>query len=235
MTSQQLGHTNSVTEVVIQLTDSTYPFVGVSQTEDCEVSLVRMLPHGAGEYSEFFSISGADPDRVVELAGANEHVRKTRLLSRNGNSGLFEFIVSTEIGACPAQELAELGAIPREITASGGKGRVTVEILPSDEPSEIVSAFLEDYPDAEMISKRQKRDGFSLFTENEIKGGIDGALTDRQKEVMLTAYEGGYYDFPRGKTGEELADELDIAQPTFCEILRTSERKMIGFVYDQCR
>ncbi|WP_239642048.1 helix-turn-helix domain-containing protein, partial [Natrinema versiforme] len=47
-------------------------------------------------------------------------------------------------------------------------------------------------------------------------------------EVLKAAFEAGYYDWPRGCSGEEVAAELGIASPTFSQhilsLIHISER-----------
>jgi hypothetical protein len=52
-------------------------------------------------------------------------------------------------------------------------------------------------------------------------------LTDRQREVVQTAYEMGYFDYPRGANASEVAEELDIRPSTFTEHLNTAQSKIL--------
>ena len=54
------------------------------------------------------------------------------------------------------------------------------------------------------------------------------ALTDRQKEVLLTAYERGYYDTPRRATYEDIAAELDCSASSVGQILRRTEAALVS-------
>lgn len=54
------------------------------------------------------------------------------------------------------------------------------------------------------------------------------ALTDRQREVVETAYGLGYYDVPRAATAEAVADELDLDPSTVSEHLQRAERNIVG-------
>lgn len=54
-----------------------------------------------------------------------------------------------------------------------------------------------------------------------------GTLTGRQREVVRTAAELGYYENPRGGTQEEVADALDVASSTVAEHLRKAESKLV--------
>lgn len=52
-------------------------------------------------------------------------------------------------------------------------------------------------------------------------------LTDRQREVLETAHEMGYYDHPKRANATEVADELGITQPTFTEHIAAAQRKLL--------
>ena len=65
-------------------------------------------------------------------------------------------------------------------------------------------------------------------------GGYDGGerplaeLTDRQREVVETAYEAGYYEVPREATAAEVAAELDLDASTVVEHLQRAERNLMS-------
>lgn len=52
-------------------------------------------------------------------------------------------------------------------------------------------------------------------------------LTARQREVLETAYEMGYFEYPRDVSAEAVAAELDVATPTFTEHLAAAHRKLL--------
>jgi predicted DNA binding protein len=57
-------------------------------------------------------------------------------------------------------------------------------------------------------------------------------LTDRQEEVMRTAYEAGFFESPRESSGNDVADLLGVSQPTVNRHLRRGERKLLELVFD---
>lgn len=57
---------------------------------------------------------------------------------------------------------------------------------------------------------------------------MDGALlTDRQQEALLTAFEAGYYDTPRGASQSVVADALGITKATCSDLLHRAEGKLV--------
>lgn len=55
-------------------------------------------------------------------------------------------------------------------------------------------------------------------------------LTFRQVEVLIKAFEMGYYDNTQDLTMEQIGDELDLTSATVCEHLNNAENKIISDV-----
>lgn len=58
-------------------------------------------------------------------------------------------------------------------------------------------------------------------------------LTDRQQDVLQTAYHAGYFDEDRKRTGKEIAESLGIAQPTFSRHVRAAQRNLLAAIWDR--
>jgi predicted DNA binding protein len=48
---------------------------------------------------------------------------------------------------------------------------------------------------------------------------------------LSVAFEAGYYDWPRGCTGEDVAEELGITSATFSEQIHAAERNLLSAVF----
>ncbi len=53
------------------------------------------------------------------------------------------------------------------------------------------------------------------------------ALTDRQREVLRTAYDMGYFEYPRESNATEVAGELGISPSTLAEHLAAAQGKLL--------
>jgi len=62
---------------------------------------------------------------------------------------------------------------------------------------------------------------------------LEDELTEKQRAALETAYFAGYFDWPRGSTGEEIAERLGIAPATFNQHLRTAERKFFNSMFGE--
>jgi DNA-binding CsgD family transcriptional regulator len=56
------------------------------------------------------------------------------------------------------------------------------------------------------------------------------ALTEKQRQVIMTAYSKGYFDFPRRIKSRELADLLGIKKPTLVQHLRKAEKTILDSI-----
>jgi len=216
-----------VSEVEFALQNPKYPFVGLSEEENCTVELVRMIPRDNDRYAEFFNVSGAAPRRVFTLVEEYNAVEAS-LLSAYNDDALFEFLVSD---GCPAQRLGTLGGLPRTASAADGEGRIVAEIPPQYDTGSVVDGFLDAYPDAELTGKREKGDIEPMFSGGAYQQLLSTQLTEKQREVVRTAFESGYYDWPRGATGEEVAAELGITSATFSEQIQAAERNLLSALF----
>lgn len=57
-------------------------------------------------------------------------------------------------------------------------------------------------------------------------------LTARQQEVLQTAYEMGYFDYPKGANATDVADELGVARSTFTEHLAAAQTKLMNAILE---
>ncbi|MFC6785259.1 bacterio-opsin activator domain-containing protein [Halobaculum halobium] len=218
-----------VLEVEFRFGESAYPFVRASAAADCTLELAELLPRSDGEYAEYFNVIDARPEEIEPLAAEHEGT-EVSVIETYADGGLFEFVVSH---GCPARRLAELGALPRTVRGTNGRGSIVAEIPSEADAPAIVATFLEETPEATLRSKRSKASMMPLLSRGTLHRTLAERLTDRQREVLRTAFEAGYYDWPRGCTGEEVAAELDIASATFSEHVHAAERTLIASMLNE--
>lgn len=53
-------------------------------------------------------------------------------------------------------------------------------------------------------------------------------LSERQREVFELARDSGYYEWPRGVSADDLAEEIGVSRATLLEHLRKAEAKLLG-------
>lgn len=220
---------SSVTEVEFVARETSHPFVQASVVEDCVVELAEMLPRSDCRYSEFFTVDGATPSAVRDAIPNRSSIDVT-VLRETDSGGLVEFVVSDR---CPAVRLAKLGAYPRVVRGVDGRGRVAAEIPPERDDHAVVEPFLRDNPSFGLKRKRDKEAISPRFTSESFQRIVAERLTERQREVMQTAYQAGYYDWPRQCAGTDVAESLDITSATFSQHIHAAERKVLAVLFDE--
>lgn len=67
----------------------------------------------------------------------------------------------------------------------------------------------------------------SLYQETGRANGATASLTSNQYEALITAYESGYFDVPRGASQPDVAAQLDIASQSVSERLRRGTKTLV--------
>jgi predicted DNA binding protein len=83
----------------------------------------------------------------------------------------------------------------------------------------------------EVVAKREVER--SVQSTETFKRELEDKLTNRQRDVLETAFVSGYFDWPRGSTAEEVAESLGISAPTFHEHLRAGEQKLMATFFEE--
>lgn len=229
MASSSTRAAETPVEVEFTIRDRDCFFVGVSATESCHLSLEHLVRRSDGRLLEFFSVSGTDPDRVLARAAETDAIDRAWLVGRGGEEALCGFVVS---GSCVTTTLADSGAVTRSVSATCGDGRVVAAVPPAVSVREVVETFQSRHADTDLLARRDSVRPMPVRTERGARAALTDRLTDKQLEVLRTAFLHGYFDWPRGSTAEECADALDIAQPTFSQHVRSAQQKVFAALFD---
>ncbi|WP_435182013.1 bacterio-opsin activator domain-containing protein [Halorussus sp. AFM4] len=222
---------NAVVEVEFEVRDPAYPLVAIPARTGCRARVQQIVPRSQNSYAIFYSVEGADPEEIVALLADSEGV-EGHVVTRGDEEGIVEVRVRD-----PEEHfvvaLTEAGAIPTDLWSADGAAHIVAEIPGMYSVQEVVEAFTAAHPSVEVVAQRQKGHTAPLFTRREFQRAVDEALTPRQREVVVAAYAGGYYDWPRRKSGEEIAAELGISLATFSQHVRKAEQKILALVFEE--
>jgi len=206
--------------------DETEPFfVDLSRRLDASFVHVGTVARDDGPTTLFFE-TGADPDAVSDaLDGRTDEVSVTPVTTGDGRSVL-EFTVASS----PLVDLLlDRGGRITDMRATGGVGEVTVEIPPEAQPRSVVEAIEDRFAGADLRAYREHER--PADTRQDVRARIDDLLTDRQETALQTAIVGGFFEWPRDSTGEDLAVTMDIGRSTFHQHLRAAQRKVFEELY----
>jgi PAS domain S-box-containing protein len=220
--------TDRVIEMELSLAAEELFFGEVARQLDCTLGYEGTLYEDDGSVVMLFVAEDVDPERVVEVAAGAAGVRSASHVSDGESGGVFEFAVDSPP---VVSALAERGAETTDITASPAGVEVTLELPASADPRTVVEHLGERYPSTELLARREHERPEQ--TKQDLVTDIEESLTARQELALRKAYLGGFFDWPRDVSGEELAASMDISPSTYHQHLRTAERKVLAAVFEE--
>ena len=117
---------------------------------------------------------------------------------------------------------AELGVRVLDVKSGDGGWVIRAQMLSRDPLIEFRTACVE-----KGISFRVRQ----LYDADPSDDSTNVRLTGRQRDTVLTAYECGYYDVPRGISQGELAEKLDISTSAISQQLRRATGQLIASTF----
>ena len=221
---------DTVVELKLTVHDSGGPLPRLATATGAEIRVRGTVPKADGRTRVFVTVGGVAADEFRAAATAAEDVEHvTPIEGANGDDDTdrFELVVA---GRTMPATIVALGAAAERITVRDGTSELVVELPQSLSVRTFVDRLESTYSDTELNARRDKtrvdRDGPA------VQSVLTEGMTDRQREVLQTAYFSGYFDWPRERTGEEVAASLGITQSTFNNHLRTAERKLLNRLLD---
>lgn len=124
------------------------------------------------------------------------------------------------------------GGTLRTFVAADDETRATIEVPESVEVRELLSGLNRRGFSASMVARREQSTTQPTI-DVAARNALLAELTDRQQEVVQTAYHGGYFEWPRHTNGDELADSLEISPPAFHKHVRAVEQKLFATIFDE--
>jgi PAS domain S-box-containing protein len=188
-----------------------------SGAADCTLAVDGLAPAGDDSLVLYCRTDEAGADAVAAL----ETEPPVETVRRVGDT-LLECRLA---GGSLAFPLYEYGAELASARATGGQCTAVARVPGDADVRTVVERVQADFPDAELRAKRTEG---TDAAEHPTPGDLFDDLTDRQREVVETAYSAGYFEWPRDATAEEVADDLDISSPTLHNHLRKAQNALLG-------
>ncbi|TYL38865.1 histidine kinase [Natronococcus pandeyae] len=118
------------------------------------------------------------------------------------------------------------GGTLREFVSEAGQNRAIVDVPNGVEIREVLSDINRRGLSASMVARREQASSGVSALDAPARNAMLDRLTTRQQEVLRTAYHGGFFEWPRQTTGEEIAASLNISPPAFHKHIRAVEQKI---------
>lgn len=190
------------------------PIAATSSTVETaidQVSTSVSLPGSEGSVTEFLAPTEAsEPPGVEPIFSYGKQT-----LYRTAHDGEER---------CPCECLGRYGCPVHRYVAEDGELTLVFHAPDFETLQTIVGELRERYPPVDV--QRLLQPPLEGTPEDRVFVNR-GRLTDRQLEVLETAYRMGYFERPKQANATEIADHLGIAQSTFTEHLMSAQRKLL--------
>lgn len=220
--------TDSVVEVEVTLGNEGLFFGDIAREFDCTLTYEGSLYEDRGAVTMLFVVEGADTEAVVAAANGHDGVQTVTNVSQSEDGSVVEFTVDEPP---VVSELAERGVETTSITATGGEVRITLEMPASEDARAVIEQLTEQYPSTNLVARRERERREQ--TKQELVADIEERLTSRQELALQKAYLGGFFDWPRNISGEDLAESMEISPSTYHQHLRAAERKVLAELFEE--
>ncbi|WP_136602620.1 helix-turn-helix domain-containing protein [Salinigranum halophilum] len=209
---------------------------------------------GSGIRAEV-GVTGRSVCRIVEASTSVDVVSVSRSASSTTNEVAVEFTADSEPAAVDATEVFSYDgrsiyrferparpepACPCNLIECNGypvrhtevnAGTVVLTFVAEDIESlrDVITALKDRYD----VSLRYLTRSATVSEGSDLVFVDRSVLTERQREVLETAHEMGYFDHPKRANAEEVADTLEINASTFAEHVSAAQSKLLETILEE--
>jgi len=217
--------TTSMTRVELAVDDPSFVLSRLARDAECTLSYHGGVQQTAEGSYVFVTVDDAPVETVADAAAELVAVDDAQPIGADGSGGVLRLKLAEPFLAL---ELADHGAVFREATADPSATTLVVDVPGSIDVRTVTQLVGGAFSDVELRAKQS----IDQASERTLYARVLDELTDRQLEVVQTAYYSGYFQSPRDSTGEDVAATLDISPPAFYQHVRAAQRKLFAALFD---
>lgn len=215
---------DTVTELEFRLTDA-FRTLGVEPIGDGRIDFDRTVQVDDNVFLQYGTVDEEVIDTFRAMVPQIPHFEELSVLDGDG-SRRFELRLSNPPAA---SAIAEYGGHIQRAAIENDEFYLAVHLPPSVPARQLIGTVHDIYPGTQLLSRRQiTRDDESL---EPVFTAITRELTDRQRTVLEAATYSGFFEWPRESAGEDVAESLGIASPTFSQHLRKAQKKVFTALF----
>jgi predicted DNA binding protein len=225
--TKQTLRADNVVELTITIRGFEGLLIRLARDIEADIHFDGLVGHSNTASHLFFTIDETNPDNIVSQAEDIRDISEIQVVRDTEEECTFKATVTEPT---LASRILEHQAVIRSLTVTDTEATVVVDLPAPTEIREFLDRLRQTYSEIELVS-RQTRDR-PIKTNQELRDAIGERLTERQWEIIETAYRSGFFESPREQTGKQISAALDISQSTFTHHLREAERRLCELVFD---
>ncbi|RRJ30519.1 bacterio-opsin activator domain-containing protein [Halocatena pleomorpha] len=212
---------DTVTELTFGIDSAKAPLPATAAALSCTFELNGVVPVEEGILC-YVVAHDTTPDAVFDRTDAADAVINGRFVGENNTECLLELTLRRS----PIRTFTEAGGRVQSYTVDPKRGQLVGEVSTDADVRGVVETLTDAFPGVYLKAKQQGERTVTTDT------GLAETLTDRQAAVLRSAYFGGYFEWPRDSTAEELADSLGVSSPTLHHHLRIAQQKLLRTIIE---
>ncbi|MBV0902873.1 bacterio-opsin activator domain-containing protein [Haloarcula salina] len=218
--------TTSMTRVEFTVDDPSFVLSRLAQNAECSLSYQGGIQQSTEGNYVFVTVDDGTVGDVAAAASELVGVDEVQQISADGEGGVLRLRLTQPFLAL---ELADHGAVFREAIADPTTTTLVIDIPVSMDVRTITQLVQDTFAGVELRAKKT----LDQTAEHTLYSKFLDSVTDRQLEVLQTAYYSGYFESPRESTGEDVAETLGISPPAFYQHARTVQRKLFRALFEE--
>lgn len=222
-----------ITELEVVCRDDAEPLSAIAHRLGRRIDIRAVIPRSSGGSTVFCSVPeaevDADTDAVRETVGSLPAVDAVSIADRGHGATVLEIGLAESAEPSVARTIADHGGVLRSLAPVDDRTRLAIDLGEPISVRSFLRALEAVHPGTELVARRN-RDRPPRATRPFETLAAD--LSERQRRTLEAAYYGGFFEWPREHTGEEVAESLGVSQPTFSRHLRIAQRKLFALLFD---
>ena len=221
MEQTALLQSEQTVELEFEIRDPTNLFFELAAEVECDLELEGVVSKPDESALVFVNCVSDQQEKVLQATDRLDGIEGANILERADDT-----LVQLQVADHPLTTvLSDRGFMLRKLWAEDDtRGRLTIEVPGTTDTRQAVNLISSQYQEAQLLAKHDTESSSELG-DSSAKNILE-SLTPRQREVIETAYQCGYFDSPRSVTGGETAEMLDLSSATFHQHIRKVEKKL---------
>jgi len=221
MEQTALLQSEQAVELEFEIRDPTNLFFELAAEVECDLELEGVVSKPDESALAFVNCVSDQQEKVLQATDRLDGIEGANILERADDT-----LVQLQVADHPLTTvLSDRGFMLRKLWAEDDtRGRLTIEVPGTTDTRQAVNLISSQYQEAQLLAKHDTESSSEL--DDSSATDILESLTPRQREVIETAYQCGYFNSPRSVTGGEAAEMLDLSSATFHQHIRKVEKKL---------
>lgn len=216
------GRTDMVFDVPVEETD---PFAALADRLSTTVEIRNVSQRNRNANLSHCLVSDVDDDSILDIGSHIANIDAIKPIEGLDGSA-FEI---TTVGESIAAKVTTLGVLIQRLRISPSSAELVVTVGRSKDPQQFSRRVDDVFGASEFKAKRES----SLVESVPWLTLLSEKLTEKQHNVLRTAYCNGYFEPNRSQTGAEIASSLGIAQSTFSKHIRAAQRNLFSAIWNE--